>query len=100
MAFLYAHDFALHRKIENNTIAMSLIQMPPQDEEIREVINKRLQDSNFSTIDIFVSGSKLLISKVSDMREALLRQENLVAPVKLEKFRRQIGLAFATENFQ
>ena len=71
MALLYAKDFAKIRKVDEADIAINVLQCPPTQNEIVQVIMNRDEQAIINPISLFIRGDKRLVSQLSQLTEAI-----------------------------
>ena len=77
---MYAKDLAVVRShdIEDDDAIHSIINEPPNEEEIQELVTRREENARFDDAAMFKSGTKNISEDIHTIKEHLMNQKGIV----------------------
>ena len=92
LALFYAKDIITHRKLDANAKESYklLISSPPEEEEIKAIIKKRMSQALFNRIKLFNSGKLKIQDEFQKITEAVCNKDGIVPDDVKDKFRNNL----------
>ena len=77
---MYSRDLILARNldVEDEEAINSVIEMPPNEEEVEQVIQRRESEQRFATEQMFQVGNRPIAEEIGVIKESLLSKKGIV----------------------